>query len=226
MESSGASVPNSDVVRVYDRWATWYDRFVAPMESGTRRRALESLAIDAGDRALELGCGPGRALVPLARLVGRTGRVVGLDAAPGMIARARRRVAQSGTSGRTDLVLGDARALPFADGAVDVIFVEDTLELFGPSEMRAVLDECARVLTADGRLGVVTMEREAAERDPFVRAYEWVYDRVPGYDRVGCRPVYARRSLVASGFTVDRRERRRRGHVWPVEILIAHPAEQ
>jgi len=39
-----------------------------------------------------------------------------------------------------------------ADGAVDAVFVEDTLELFGPDNLRAVLAECRRVLGGDTTL--------------------------------------------------------------------------
>lgn len=216
--------PNEDVVAAYDRFATLYDRVVAPLGAGTRRRALEALSVEAGDRVVELGCGPGHALLALARLVGSAGRVVGIDAAPGMVARARERVAASGLGDRVDLALGDARSLAVADAVADAVFVEDTLELFSPAEMRAVLGECRRVLGPDGRLGVVTMERADAEDDPFVRAYDWVYEHVPGYDRVGCRPVYARRAVEDAGFTVECREHHRRGGVWPVEVLVARPA--
>lgn len=224
MESaSRPSVSNETIVAAYDRMATLYDRVVAPLQAGTRRRALELLSVEPDDRVLELGCGPGHALVSLARRVGQSGHAIGLDAAPGMVARARHRASHSQAGGRIELVLGDARSLPVAEAAVDGVFVEDTLELFDPDEMRAVLEECGRVLAPEGRMGVVTMERAGAEDDPFVRAYEWVYDHVPGYERVGCRPIYARRALEAAGFAIERQERHRRGYVWPVEILIARP---
>ena len=233
------SVSNDVVVDAYDRLATGYDLVVAPLEAGTRGLAIEALAVDPGDRVLELGCGPGHALVPFARLVDggsddrsaeidknstdASGHVIGLDAAPGMLSRADRRVRDAEVGERIDLVHGDARRLPIATDCVDVVFVEDTLELFGPDAIRRVLAECDRVLTEDGTLGVVTMEREGAERDRFVRCYEWVYRHVPGYDRVGCRPIYARRTLEAAGFEIERRERHRRWFVWPVDVLIARP---
>lgn len=214
---------NEAVVAAYDRLATLYDWFVAPTESGTRRRALDRLEIDADDRVLELGCGPGHALVAIARRLDGSGRVVGVDAAPRMVDRASDRASRTRWADRIEVAVGDARRLPVADDAVDVVFVEDTFELFSPAEAAAVVGECGRVLDAGGRLGVVTMERAGAERDPFIRAYEWVFEHVPGYDRLGCRPVYARRAIEAGGFIVEHEERRRRYGVWPVEILIARP---
>lgn len=219
-----ATVSNDAIVATYDRLALPYDWLIAPLEAGTRRRAIERLGLEAGDRVLEIGCGPGHALGPLARRVGPGGAVYGLDAAPGMIDRARRRVEKSTESDRIDLLLGDARSLPLPEDSVDVVFLEDTLELFSADEIATVVAECDRVLETDGRIGVVTMERAGVDDDPFVRAYEWLFEHLPGYDRVGCRPIYARRALEAGGFEIDRQERHRRGYVWPVEILIGRPA--
>lgn len=217
------AVSNDAIVETYDRLAIPYDRLIAPLEAGTRRRAIDRLCLEADERVLEIGCGPGHALEPLAGRVGPNGAVYGLDAAPGMIDRARRRTEKSAGSDRIDLLLGDARSLPLPDGCVDAVFLEDTLELFSADEIATVVAECGRVLEADGRIGVVTMERAGVDDDPFVRAYEWLYAHFPGYDRVGCRPIYARRALEAGGFEIVRRERHRRGYVWPVDILIGHP---
>lgn len=223
-EVPSPGVSNEAVVATYDRLAAAYDRLVAPLQAGTRRRVLDLLAVAPGERVLEVGCGPGRGLIPLARRVGPGGRVVGLDAAPGMVTRARSRVERAGLADRVDLLLGDARSLPLAGDAFDVAFVEDTLELFPPGEMRVVLAELSHVLVPDGRLGVVTMEREGAEDDLFVRAYDWTFEHVPGYERFGCRPVYARHALEAAGFEIEHREHYRRALVWPVELLVGRPA--
>ncbi|AGN00846.1 type 11 methyltransferase [Salinarchaeum sp. Harcht-Bsk1] len=216
-------VSNETVVATYHRLAAVYDWFVTPLEMGTRQRALELLAIERGDHVVEVGCGPGHALVALAERVGPDGYVVGLDAAAGMVRLARRRAIRRGATAQVDVCLGDARSLPFRSNVVDVAFIEDTLELFADDEMRTVLAELERVLRPDGRLCVVTMERAGAEDDPFVRAYDWFFERVPGYDRFGCRPIYAARMLEEAGFEVERRERLRRAWVWPVEVLIARP---
>ncbi|MFB6085633.1 MAG: class I SAM-dependent methyltransferase [Halodesulfurarchaeum sp.] len=224
MESaSQPTVSNETIAATYDRFASLYDWFVAPMEARTRQRALDLLSIAPSERIVELGCGPGYGLVSLAGFLDQTGHVVGLDAAPGVLDRSRSRAMRPAVSERIDLVLGDARSLPIAEDSVAVIFIEDTLELFSRGEIRAVLQECKRVLTPDGRVGVITMERETVENDPFIRAYEWVFDHVPGYERIGCRPIYARQALEAAGFTIERREHHRRGYIWPVEILIGHP---
>jgi demethylmenaquinone methyltransferase/2-methoxy-6-polyprenyl-1,4-benzoquinol methylase len=67
------------------------------------------------------------------------------------------------------------------------------------------------------------MERAGAEADLFVRVYDWLFERVPGYERFGCRPIYAARTLEEAGFVIERRERLHRAWVWSVEVLIARP---
>jgi SAM-dependent methyltransferase len=74
------------------------------------------LAAAQGDRVLELACGTGRVLVPLAR-AGH--RVVGIDTSPAMLARARAKLATAGRSvaARARLLEGDMR-----DFALDEVF--------------------------------------------------------------------------------------------------------
>lgn len=67
-------------------------------------------APDPRRRILELGCGSGRTLVPLVR---DGWRVVGVDAAPAMLARCRQRLEHLGrdAAGRAELIAGDFREL-------------------------------------------------------------------------------------------------------------------
>lgn len=220
-----SSVTNEDIVRAYDRGATLYDWLVRALPSKTRRRALDLLSLEGDETVLEIGSGPGWALRDIHSRLDSSGQIVGLDAAEGMIARADRRIGNRSGGERIHLLLGDARELPFPDNGIDAVFIEDTLELFSRSTIQTVLSECDRVLVPDGRIGVVTMEREGAETDLFVRGYDWIFEHVPGYDRVGCRPIYARRALETEGFAIEQMDRYRRGYVWPVEILIARPSQ-
>ncbi|HWC75748.1 MAG TPA: methyltransferase domain-containing protein, partial [Gemmatimonadales bacterium] len=75
------------------------------------RRAVElirgTVAWTAGERILDLACGPGRHAAELERL---GGRVVGLDLSRAMLRRARER-------SRAAFVRGDMRALPFRSGS-------------------------------------------------------------------------------------------------------------
>jgi ubiquinone/menaquinone biosynthesis C-methylase UbiE len=81
------------------------DRLIAASRAGTR-----SICLD-------VACGPG--LVAL-RLAERTAVVTGIDATPAMIERARELAATRGIV-NVDWRVGSAYALPFTDGAFDVV---------------------------------------------------------------------------------------------------------
>ena len=69
-----------------------------------------TLALNAGGRVLELGCGTGRITLPL----GRAGvPIAGIDRSGPMLARARQRVRRARLGRRVHLVRGDIRQLPF-----------------------------------------------------------------------------------------------------------------
>ncbi len=94
-------------------------------------------------RLLDVGCGTGGTLERLRPL----GRVVGLDLEPLALAFCRER-------GQRELVCGSATALPFADGAFDVVLALDVLEHIPDHE--AAAREIARVL-APGGYALVTV---------------------------------------------------------------------
>lgn len=89
------------------------------------------------DRVVDVGGGPGRAV----EVVDAAQRIV-VDAAPGMLRRARTR--GLGT------VQGDARSLPFVNASVDAVLVVDALHHIDDHER--VCREAARVLRPGGVL--------------------------------------------------------------------------
>jgi 8-oxo-dGTP diphosphatase len=108
----------------------------------------EMAGVEAGDRVLDVGCGPGESAFGMAERVPGL-RVVGLDFSPAMIriARARRRVDPVGPM--IDLTRGDAMALPFADGSFDAVTGHSFLYLVPDPER--VLSEAKRVLLPGAR---------------------------------------------------------------------------
>ena len=59
-------------------------------------KALEHLTLSEGERVLDIGCGLGGMLVAARRAVGPTGRAVGVDYSPRMVAKTRKRIARLG----------------------------------------------------------------------------------------------------------------------------------
>ncbi len=77
--------------------------------------------------------------------------VVGIDTGTFFAAEARSGV---------DLVVGELRKLPFADGSVTKAYTIDVLEHLSPEGLRVTLAEMARVLAPGGSLFVYTHVRQ------------------------------------------------------------------
>jgi SAM-dependent methyltransferase len=120
-----------------------------------------------GARVLEVGCGPGRLAIRLAREHGLD--VTGLDLDPGMIERARLNAAapRDGGGPEPSFVVGDVASLPFADGSFDLVV--STLSMHHWADPAAGLAEIGRVLRSGGRALVWDVRRGLL----------WFHARVP-----------------------------------------------
>ena len=128
------------------------------------------LAPGPSDVVADLGCGSGRALV-----WNRDWRAsaVGIDITPFFADEARRDV---------DLLLGDLRRLPFADGTFTKAYSLDVLEHLSPDALRGMLREAARVLAPGGQLFVYTHVRKNA---PIAIGLRWINALARSLERVG-----------------------------------------
>ena len=102
-----------------------------------------------GEAVLDLGCGAGFDAFVAAQLAGPTGRVVGIDMSPEMLA-----VAEAGrreaTFPQVEFQVAQVEALPFPDASFDVALSNGVLNLI-PDKPQA-LREIFRVLRPGGRL--------------------------------------------------------------------------
>jgi SAM-dependent methyltransferase len=122
-------------------WSGGQYELVAARFAEIHDALVESLAPRAGERWLDVATGTGEVALRAAR----TGAdVTGLDIAPRLLEQARAK------SSEVEWVEGDAQALPFADGAFDVVSSSFGL-IFAP-EQELVAGEVARVCR--GRLGL------------------------------------------------------------------------
>ena len=108
---------------------------------------------------LELGCGTGRLLAPIARswTDNDAGRLLlGIDRSEPMLARARRRLARIPKPVRPILLRGDVRALPVRPGTLGAAVAAYGLlqSLLNDRDLDAALASAAKALRRGGLLGV------------------------------------------------------------------------
>ncbi len=135
------------VARAFDRASSHYDAAAALQERVRDELVsrLDELQVNP-QTALDLGAGTGHGTRALKRKFPKA-LVVAADIAPGMLAQARQ---QSRWLRRFERVRADAYALPFADGAFDLVF--SSLMMQWCDDLDAVFAEIARVLKPGGLL--------------------------------------------------------------------------
>ncbi|MFO7743553.1 MAG: methyltransferase domain-containing protein [Anaerolineae bacterium] len=203
----------------YDRMSTWYDLLAGPSERKHRDAGLRTLNAKPGEIILEIGFGTGHGLTSLARAVGESGQVCGVDISEEMARLAAGKLEEAELHHQAGPTCGDGAQLPFRDGFADGVFMSFTLELFDTPRMPRVLDECQRVLQAGGRVCVVSLAKREGGGLP-VRLYEWVHHRMPKY--VDCRPIPVAEVMEGAGFEVVETERRSMRGL-PVDVVLCQP---
>jgi len=118
--------------------------------------------LESGEKVVDIGCGAGIDSLIAARMVGATGRVVGVDLTPEMVAKARAGALQAGIA-NVEFRQGLAESLPVKDRWADVVISNGVMNLF-PDKL-AGLREIARVLKPAGRLQVGDILVEKAVSD-------------------------------------------------------------
>lgn len=154
------------IAGVFDRAADTYDAvgvdWFGPIAAGL----VAKLDVEPGERALDIGCGRGAALLPLTAAVGPTGRVLGIDLAPGMVSRT---AAETQHLPHVEVRVGDALDPDLPQGSFDV--VASSLVLFFLPDPLESLRAWVRLLAPDGRLGTATFGRQ----DPWWQELDAVF---------------------------------------------------
>jgi len=183
----------------YNKMSKWYDLFSGHSEKRFRDIGIQKINIQEGEKVLEIGFGTGHCILSLARSVGDTGKIYGIDLSEGMLKITTSRIEKARLSERTNLQCGDALNLPYPELFFDAVFMSFTLELFDTPEIPIVLEQCKRVLKKGGRFCVVAMSKEE-KQGPMVTFYEWLHEKFPNY--IDCRPIFVRQSLENIHFKI------------------------
>lgn len=139
------------IAGVFDRAADTYDDVGVPWFEPIALGLVDELAVRPGERVLDVGCGRGAALRPLAVAAGPTGRVLGIDLAPRMVERT---ADDLRSLPQVEVRVGDARAPEVPAGSFDV--VASSLVLFFLPDPGAAVRAWTDLLVPGGRLGITT----------------------------------------------------------------------
>ncbi len=134
--------------RIYDSYAKIYDRLFGRVFDAPRKRAVEWLAAQPGERVLEVGVGTGIALP----MYGPGPLVVGVDFSLGMLLQARQCIAAHGLRDAHILRM-DAMRMAFPDSSFDALMAAYVVTAV--PDHRRLLAEMVRVCRPGGRIVIV-----------------------------------------------------------------------
>jgi len=132
-----------------------------------RQRTTTLAQLQPGDAVLDVGCGTGTLALEVARRVGRTGRVAGIDPSPQQIARARAKAARRNAP--IEFQIGVIEQLAFTDQTFDVVFSTLMMHHLPAPLKRQGLAEIARVLKPGGRLVIADFTHKKERQGPAAR---------------------------------------------------------
>lgn len=120
-----------------------------------RSEILRRLRLTEGNSVIDIGCGPGFLCESMAATVGPSGRVVGIDTSPELVALCQRRNSRKPVQYR----VGDAARIDEPDASFDVAVCVQVAEYV--PEVGKVLAEAFRVLKRGGRAVFVATDWDA-----------------------------------------------------------------
>jgi ubiquinone/menaquinone biosynthesis C-methylase UbiE len=168
--AGGSSEAN--IRRVYKVWAPVYSLanvYLFGQLPRFRWLAIDKLQLTSGARVLDLSCGTGANFPLLEAQIGPTGRLVGLDYTPAMLAEARRLVEKQGWE-NVELVEADAASFELDEQFDAVLW---TLAASVVPGWQSALERAVAHLKPGGRL--VIADARFSERW-YSRPFNWVAD--------------------------------------------------
>lgn len=165
------------------RSAEWVAKFMdAEAERGRERKqhVYTLMHVQQGHRVLDVGCGPGTDTLRLARIVGPTGQVIGLDIWEEMVVEANKRAEKADVKEWVEHRIGDASSMPFEDRYFDACHAERVfMHLHNPAqvftEMKRVTKPGGWIAVIDGDWGTLSIDTPEVEVERRIAAFigEW-----------------------------------------------------
>jgi ubiquinone/menaquinone biosynthesis C-methylase UbiE len=124
---------------------------------------IELAKIKAGDTVLDVGCGTGNLTMTAKSVMGKSGKVYGIDAAPEMIELARKKARQEGFD--VSFEIGLVEKIPFPDASFDVVINRLMIHHLPDDLKHQAFAEILRILKPGGNLLVADF---SPPTNPFV----------------------------------------------------------
>ena len=140
---------------------------------------IDRAGVEAGERIVDVGCGCGATTIALARKVGSSGHVLGIDISGPMLTRARQ-LAPAGLS--VDFALADATVYPFESENFDLLASRFGVMFFADPALSFA--NMRQALRPSGRLAFACW-REPRENPFFMAPLQAVYKHVPKLPQLG-----------------------------------------
>jgi ubiquinone/menaquinone biosynthesis C-methylase UbiE len=137
----------------YDAAADHFDD--APLGFWDRigKRTIDRLALAAGAKILDVGCGTGASALPAAEAVGAKGSVIGVDLSARLLERARTKAKARGIT-NIEFRVADMTSLGYPDGHFDAVV--SVFSIFFVPDMEGLVRELWRMVRPGGKLAVTT----------------------------------------------------------------------
>ncbi|NUQ75030.1 MAG: methyltransferase domain-containing protein [Polyangiaceae bacterium] len=156
MSTPERDTPNAEQIKHWNevagpQWVALHDQITSQiMPLG--EIAMARAAVAAGERVLDIGCGCGDTSITLARLVGPTGSVLGVDISAPMLERARETARAEGFE-NIRFEQADAQIASLPDRAKDLLFSRFGVMFF--SDPESAFKNLRGALRSGGRLSFV-----------------------------------------------------------------------
>jgi ubiquinone/menaquinone biosynthesis C-methylase UbiE len=123
-------------------------------------KALQAAGLEAGQRILEVGCGPGFFTIPASRIVGQSGSVVALDVNPLAVEHVQKKIDEAGVA-NAEVMVANAAKTDLPDQTFDLVLLFGLARPIG--DMQAIWTELGRLLKPAGTVSVEGQLRPPTE---------------------------------------------------------------
>ncbi|MEC4984270.1 MAG: bifunctional demethylmenaquinone methyltransferase/2-methoxy-6-polyprenyl-1,4-benzoquinol methylase UbiE [Oscillatoria sp. PMC 1068.18] len=184
---------DEQIKQLFNRIAPEYDRLNHTLSLGLHRvwkqMAVKWTEVKPGDVGLDVCCGSGDLALLLAKQVGTTGKVIGVDFAEDLLEIARQRSLVQSPLLNLNWIAADALNLPFDDNTFDCATMGYGLR--NVTDIPRCLSELHRVLKSGAKAAILDFHRPS--QPIFQQFQQWYLDQivVPSAEKLGLKDDYA-----------------------------------